>query len=123
MWNEEKQARLRQLRAVEAEGTLAEADQAELAALKAERCRNEDAAIEQAAQLREQGNDRLAGRVEQVEAQNRVLEELIREQEAYLAEAQELVTQMEARRRQWRERYTQVLGQSSDEASGAVSSR
>jgi hypothetical protein len=38
------------------------------------------------------------------------LAELVQEQEAFLAEAETLVAQMNARRQSWRERYAQVIG-------------
>ncbi len=110
MWDASKEIRLRGLLDADEQGTLSEQEGAELAALKQERVRHEDAAIEQSARRMAEENTRVATRLDQVNAENRDLEALISEQEAYLADVRSLVTQMEIRRRQWRERYTQVTG-------------
>jgi len=104
MWDESKQTRLNQLRETEAQGILMEAERAELAALIAERCRYEEAAIEEATRRTEQENARLKTQVQQVQAQNCELEALIREQEAHLSGVQVFIAQMEEHRRDWRER-------------------
>ncbi len=104
MWDESKQTRLNQLRETEAQGTLMEAERAELAALIEERCRYEEAAIEEATRRTEQENARLKTQVQQVQAQNCELEALIREQEAYFSGVQVFIAQMEEHRQDWRER-------------------
>jgi hypothetical protein len=107
--------RLDQLRELEVGGTLTEAERAELALLIEERCRAEAVALEEATRRSDERAAALAEEIERVEAQNRELEALLREQEAYHADVERLVARMEERRRQWRERYTQVTGRPMEE--------
>lgn len=110
MWDETRQRRFQDLREAEGQGALSEAERAELAALIQERCRNEEAAVMDAAQRAKEANALLEAQVQQVQAQNRELEALIREQEAYLSEVRGIITGMEERRRNWRERYQSLTG-------------
>ena len=110
MWDETRQKRFQDLREAEEQGTLSESESAELAALIQERCRDEEAAVIGAAQRAKEANALLEARVQQVQAQNRELEALIREQEAYLSEVRGIITGMEERRRNWRERYQSLTG-------------
>src|SRR5690242_16951433 len=121
MWDETKQSRLSQLRALDARGALAERQRAELTALIAERCRDEEAALEESVRRSEAENAQLAERVQQTQSQNHELEALLREQEAYLADVQEMIGQMEERRRDWRERYRRVTGKALGDPSSAES--
>jgi hypothetical protein len=116
MWDEMKQGRLSKLREAAVQGSLTEVERAELAALIADRCREEEAAILRATEQSDKENARLAERVQEVQAQNRQLEALIHEQKAYLADVEAVIAQMEERRRNWRERYTQVTGKPLGEA-------
>ena len=106
MWDASKEIRLRGLLDADEQGTLSEQEGAELAALKQERVRHEDAAIEQSARRMAEENTRVATRLDQVNAENRDLEALISEQEAYLADVRSLVTQMSSRGRLGGHGYT-----------------
>ena len=64
--DETRQKRLEHLREAEAQGTLVEAERAELAALIQERCRDEEAAVMGAAQRAKEANALLEARVQQV---------------------------------------------------------
>jgi chromosome segregation ATPase len=107
--------RLSRLRELEVRGTLTEPERAELARLVEERCRDEAAALEQATRRTDERAAALSQEIERVEAQNRELVTLLREQEAYLADVETLVARMEERRRQWRERCRQVTGRPIEE--------
>jgi hypothetical protein len=107
--------RLNRLRELEVRDTLTEPERAELARLVEERCREEEAALEEATRRMDDRAAVLAEEIERVEAQNRELVALLREQEAYLADVETLVARMEERRRQWRERYQQVTGKPIEE--------
>lgn len=91
MWDASKEIRLRRLCDAEEQRALSEQEAAELAALKEERCRHEEAAIELSAERVAQENARLAARVQQAESENRELEALIAEQGAYLADLRGLL--------------------------------
>ncbi len=110
MWDEARQSRFQDLRELEEQDSLSEVERAELTALLQERCRAEEAAVRDAARRAQETNVRLDAQVEQVQAQNRELERLIQEQEAYLAEVHALLAGMQERRRDWRERYTKLTG-------------
>ena len=96
MWDETRQRHFQDLREAEEQGTLSEAEQAELTALIQERCRDEEAAVMGAAQRAKEANALLEARVQQVQAQNRELEALVQEQELYLQEVRRVVATMEA---------------------------
>jgi len=78
MWDETKRRRFQDLHEAEEQGTLSEAERAELAGLIQERCRDEEAAIMDATRRAKEANALLEARVQQVQAQNRELEALIR---------------------------------------------
>jgi hypothetical protein len=117
MWDEHKQTRLQQLNEADTRGGLTQAERAELGSLIDERRQCEEAALQEATARTDRENARLAEQVQRAEAQNRELEELIQEQKRYLVEVEALIRQMEARRREWRERYTEVTGRPFGEAS------
>jgi hypothetical protein len=123
MWGQSKQKRLQRLREAELQGSLTEAERADLVALTEERCRYEEAAIAEATRRRGEGSARAAAQLQQVESQNQALQDLIREQESYLAEIHALIAQMEARRQEWRERYTRVTGRPFGGSSASRGSR
>ena len=105
-----RQERFQDLLEKEQQGSLTEAEQAELAAHVQERCRSEEAAVARAAQEAKAANDTLEAQAQQVQAQNRALEALVQEQEAYLNEVRRIIDGMEERRRNWRERYQRLTG-------------
>lgn len=111
MWSEARQGRYERLREKEEQGSLSEAERSELASLKQERCSTEEAAIRKATRRTEETTRALAAQLQRVSAQNQELETLIQEQEAYLAEVHALIADLQERRRNWRERYQRLTGQ------------
>jgi hypothetical protein len=103
MWDEDKQARFNALRAAERKGTLTPDESAELAALTQELDAVEAAYLTPATERARQERETL-------EAQNRQLEELLREQQDYLAEVREVVAELEAREQSWRKRFAEITG-------------
>jgi hypothetical protein len=96
MWNETRRRRFEHLHQAGEEGSLSEAERAELEALIQERCRDEEAAIMDATQRAKEATALLEAEVQQVLAQNRELEALVQEQEAYIQEIRGVVAGMEA---------------------------
>jgi hypothetical protein len=115
MWDATRQQRLDELREAETQRTLTKRERAELRALVQERCTFEAANIEAATRRSQERSAALAEQTDEVEAQNRELQALIREQEEYLQEVQAVVAHMEERRRSWRERYAQLTGAALDD--------
>jgi hypothetical protein len=104
MWSEAKQARFNALRAAERQGTLTEAERVELTALTQALDAQEAAYLTPATARVQQEHEALA-------AQNRQLEELLDEQQAYLADVRRLVAELQAREQRWRKRYATITGQ------------
>jgi septal ring factor EnvC (AmiA/AmiB activator) len=115
MWDKSKQRRLEELRLAESERRLGNGDRDELAALIAERCGEEELALQQTTRQTEANVARLEQQVQQVQDQNRELAALIQEQEAYLSQVQAVIAELEARRHRWRERYARVTGKPLEE--------
>ncbi len=80
-----------------------------------ERIQAEESALRQSTRLKSEENALLEERIASTRKQNVALASLIREQETYLAEVEAQVALMEARRREWRRRYSEVTGRSLDE--------
>lgn len=104
MWDETKQARFNVLRAAEGQGALTEAEGAELRALT-------QALDALEATYLDPVTERVRQERRALEEQNSKLEELLREQQDYLAEVRAVVTDLEARARRWRQRYVDITGQ------------
>jgi hypothetical protein len=104
MWSTAMQTRLNALRAAERQGTLAEAERAELAALTQQLDAFEAVYLTPATARVQQEREAL-------EAQNRQLEALLHEQQLYLADVRNLVAELQAREQQWRTRYAAITGQ------------
>jgi hypothetical protein len=111
MWDDARQLRLQELQEVEQQGGLSESDREEFAALVAERCRHEEAALREATTQAAEENSRLEEKLQRIQSQNHQLEALVQEQEEYLAEVESLIRQMEVRRREWHERYRRLTGE------------
>jgi hypothetical protein len=103
MWDEAKQARLNTLRAADRQGVLTEAEGVELRTLAQELDTLEAASLQPAIERMRQEREALV-------EQNSKLEELLREQQDYLADVQALVADLEARARRWRQRYVDITG-------------
>jgi len=103
MWNEAKQARFNTLRAAGRRGVLSEAERAELADLTRQLDALEATYLEPA-------TERLRQEREQLESQNRQLEELLRERQAHLAEVGDVLDQLQTRDQRWRERFAEITG-------------
>ncbi len=103
MWDEVKQARFNALRIAERQGALTEAEGAELLALTQELDALEASYLHPATERVRQEREALG-------EQNSKLEELLREQQGYLAEIRTLVADLEVRARQWRQRYMDITG-------------
>ena len=104
MWDEEKQARFNALRAAERQSILTEAEGVELLALTQELDALEATYLHPA-------TERLRQEREALGEQKSKLEELLREQQDYLAEIRTLVADLEARAQQWRQHYMDITGQ------------
>ena len=104
MWDEEKQARFNALRAAERQSILTEAEGVELLALTQELDALEATYLHPV-------TERLRQEREALGEQKSKLEELLREQQDYLAEIRTLVADLEARAQQWRQRYMDITGQ------------
>jgi predicted DNA-binding protein (UPF0278 family) len=103
MWDEIKQARFNALRIAERQGTLTEAEGVELLALAQELDVLEAAYLHPATERVRQEREALG-------EQNSKLEELLREQQDYLAEIRTLVADLEVRAQRWRQRYMDITG-------------
>jgi hypothetical protein len=103
MWSEAKQTHFNALRAAERQGTLTAAERTELAALTQELDTLEAAYLTPATARVQQEREAL-------EAQNRQLEELLHEQQTYLAEVRSLVAELQRREQRWRARYAAIIG-------------
>ena len=114
MWTTAMQTRLNALRIAERQGTLTEAERAELAALTQKLDALEAADLTPATARVQQEREAL-------KAQNKQLETLLHEQQLYLAEVRNLVAELHAREQQWRERYTAITGQASTAAQSETS--
>lgn len=110
MIDAETRERYEELRDKAAAEGLTPAEQEELEALSQALCREEDQALEEAAQRMREEAKGLEAELHRVQRQNQQLEALLREQEAYLAEVNRLLTQLETRRREWHRRYHQITG-------------
>ena len=102
MWDEVKQARFNALRSAERQGTLTE-EGVELLALMQELDVLEAAYLHPATERVRQEREALG-------EQNSKLEELLCEQQDYLAEIRPLVADLEVRARRWRQRYMDITG-------------
>jgi hypothetical protein len=103
MWDTAKQARFNVLRAAERHRTLTIGECAELSALTQELDSLEEIYLHPATQ-------RLRREREEQKEQNKKLEDLLREQQTYLAEVRTVVTELAAREQQWRARYAAITG-------------
>lgn len=103
MWDADKQARFDALRAVARQDPLTDAERTELEALLQELDALEAASLHPA-------TERMHHEREALDAQNRQLEELLREQQAYLAEVREVMVALEARERRLRNRFAEITG-------------
>lgn len=103
MWDEGKQARFNVLCAAERHGTLTAAEGAELRALAQELDTLEAASLQPAI-------GRMRQEREALDEQNSKLEELLHEQQDYLAEVRALVADLEARAQRWHQRYVDITG-------------
>jgi hypothetical protein len=103
MWDEVKQARFNALRMAERQGTLTEAEGVELLAL------TQELDVLEAAYLHP-ATERVRQEREALGEQNSKLEELLREQQDYLAAIRTLVADLEVRARRWRQRYMDITG-------------
>jgi hypothetical protein len=103
MWDDAKQSRFNALRRAERQGTLTTAESAELHALTQELDALEATYLHAA-------TERLRREREGLGEQNRKLEDLLREQQAYLAEVRTVVAELAAREQRWRARYTEITG-------------
>ena|SRR2546425_5742528 len=103
MWDEVKQTRFNALRAAERQGTLTEAEGAELRALTQELDALEAAYLHPATEHMRQEREVLV-------EQNSKLAALLREQQDFLAEVHALVTDLEVRAQRWRQRYVDITG-------------
>jgi hypothetical protein len=104
MWDEVKQARFNTLRAAERQGVLTEVEGIELRALTQEMDALEATYLHPATERMRQEREALG-------EQKSKLEELLREQQDYLAEIRTLVADLEARAQRWRQRYMDITGQ------------
>jgi hypothetical protein len=104
MWDAAKQSRFNALRAAQRHRTLTTGEGAELSALTQELDALEGAYLHPATQ-------RIRREREEQEEQNTKLEDLLREQQTYLAEVRAVVTELTARQQQWRARYAAITGQ------------
>ena len=120
MWTADQQTQLERLRQLDARAGLTESERLEYERLKGRRVRHEARALREAAARVDRENSLLEEQVRAGHLQNRALEELIREQEAYLAEVRAIIEQMSLRRQEWRDRYTEVTGQSLGEPAGTA---
>ena len=104
MWTTAMQTRLNALRAAERQGTLTEAERAELAVLTQKLDALEAAYLTPATARVQQEREAL-------KAHNKQLEALLHEQQIYLADARNLVAELQAREQLWRQRYAAITGQ------------
>ncbi len=110
MWDENKQKRYSLLLEVEERAGLSVSDSAELVKLSEERVQWEADAIRNATLKIIGDTDLTRAKLQETKAQSAALEELIREQEKYLSEVSSLISEMENRRRKWRQRYQRLTG-------------
>jgi hypothetical protein len=110
MWEENKQKRLGLLQEVEEQGEISESESAELMKLTDERVQWEAEAVSSAALKMTGDTEQTRNRIQETEAQSAALEQLIGEQERYLSEVSSLISEMENRRRKWRQRYRRLTG-------------
>ena len=96
MWTTAMQTQLNALRAAERQGTLTEAERAELAALTQQLDALEASCLTPA-------TTRVQQEREALEAQNRQLEALLHEQQIYLGDVRNLVAELQAREQQLRD--------------------
>lgn len=104
MWDQTKQARFNTLRTAERQGTLTEADHVELQTLLQELDALETSYLHPA-------TERVRQEREALEEQNRKLEDLLHEQQVYLADVRTVVAELAAREQRWRARYVEITGQ------------
>jgi hypothetical protein len=109
MWSDEQRQRYNLLREQELAGTLTGAERAELVALMQELSDHETASRASAGERKAREIATTAAAVEQLEAQNRQLQEYLRERQAFLARLRSLVAEIQAEDRRLRERYADVL--------------
>lgn len=104
------QIRMEELQSAQEFRALSAEEHAELAMLAAEVQDGETAAIEASTERLEGANAELEAELLRLTQQNHALEALVQEQEGYLKETQAFIAQMEERRRNWRDRYSQLTG-------------
>lgn len=109
MWTERQQLRLNLLREREEDGKLSEAEQVELDALIQELDDREAVYLHPSNAVKAREIASLEASVERLEAQNRQLQEYLRERQAFLTRARSLVEAIRAEDRQMRERYAELL--------------
>ena len=110
-WNDEKQARLDALRAVELTGTLGEASKAELTALiESLEAEERERLAPALAQMRAE-QAALRQQVQESEAANEQLVILAAQQEQLLADARRLLRDLQRRHQAIREAYQHVTGE------------
>ena len=110
MWNEGKQHRLDLLRIREAEGSLTEAEHAEMEALFGELDAEEAAALRPAMQRMQRRQAEVRREKEKLPAEAAQLERIARAQEQLLAEASSYLAQLRARRAQLAAEYRRIRG-------------
>lgn len=111
-WDGEKQARLDALRAVELGGTLDEAGEAELKALlKLVEADEQERLAPALARIREE-QTALHLKVQESEAANEQLVDLIAQQERWLADARHLLHDLQRRHRAMQKAYQLITGES-----------
>ena len=103
MFNKQKQARWNALRAKKRQGILTVAESEELLLLSQELDAFESVYLSPAIK-------RLRQERSEIDAQNRQLEELLKEQEAYLTRARALVAELEAQSISLNSRFTEITG-------------
>ena len=112
MWNEDKQRRLDVLRVREAQGTLSEAEQAEVEALFAELDAEEALTMRPALERQQQRQAKLREEKEQLSASVDQLEEIVSEQEQLLADARSYLNWLRTKRAAIADKYYQITGHS-----------
>ena len=112
MWNTNKHRRLNSLLVIRERDGLSDPETEELQRLTDERLRFEAKALGNSTRQIIQSTEQTRAKTREMDTQSRALEELIREQQCYLAEVNSMIKEMEARRRGWRTRYKRVTGRS-----------
>jgi hypothetical protein len=109
MWTDEQRQRYNLLREREDAGRLTDEEHVELAALMQALSDREAASLAATNERKAQEIAATAAAVERLEAQNRQLQEYLRERQAFLARVKSLVADIQAEDRRMRERFADVL--------------